>query len=105
MDPAREAAAELEDEPGDLADGDSGSREADVRDVELGGVDAKGGDFDGDEGAEEDTAVAAEQPGGDESFIRRGTASSGGEGGEERAGLASCWGVPWFGLSHTNVLS
>lgn len=103
MDPVREAAAESEDEPGDFADGDSASREADVRDVELGGVDVKGGDFDGDEGAEEDTAV--EQPGGDESFIRRGTASSGGEGGEERTGLAGCRGVPWFGLSHTNVLS
>lgn len=90
MDPACEAAAEPGDEPEDLADGDSTSREADdVRDVELGGVDANGGAFNGDEGAEEDTAV--EGLGGDESFIRCGTTSSGGEGVEERAGgLAGC---------------
>lgn len=92
MDPAREAAAEPGDEPEDLADGDSTSREAeDIRDVELGGVDTNGGDFTGDEGAEEDTA-SVEGLGGDESFIRCSTASSGGEGVEERAGglLAGC---------------
>lgn len=89
MEPTREAAAEPEDDPEDFADGDGTSREADVRHVELAGADSDGGDFDGDEGAEEDTATAVDGLGGDESFIRCGTASSGGEGVEERTGLAA----------------